>query len=143
MNGDPFDEDEYSDYIRLPDIIYKIFSSKYGLKKLTDQHIVDLVYSCCYYRGSNEEVNFFCKLLEESITPRDLCRVLHIRKLSHLLSDGYIFANTEGQYNVEYISFERVTQTIRALYGLNKTESIIGHPIESMLRRILDMTMYI
>lgn len=140
MSGDNFEIDEYSNYTRLGDIIYKIFHSKYGFKKLVDQHIVDLIYSLCTYREMNEEINFFSEMLEESISPRDLSRILHIRRLCRLISDGFIFSNTEGEYNKEYLSFERVSMTIRALFGLSKSDDITDHPIEPMLRRIKDIT---
>lgn len=139
MSGNTFEIDEFSNYTRLGDVIYKSFHSKYGFKKLVDQHIVDLIYSLCSYREMNEEINLFSEMLEESISPRDLSRILHIRRLCRLMCDGYMFSNVDGEYNREYLSFDRVNMTIRSLFGLSKNDEIIDHPIEPMLRRIKDI----
>lgn len=81
-------------------------------------------------------MHFFQQVLDQLISPMEISRILHLRRILSLTSIGYSISTVKEPINFEYLDRDRVESAIRLIYGYKESNISEDSPLHSLLQRI-------
>ena len=121
----------------LPEIVEADFVRRFGIRRIVDQKLFELLVNVAKHRDSSQEVRYFAELLEERLRPRsEFCFMLEVRRAAKRSQVGRLLSPSYGQ-GAEVLDFERALDvSLRVLRRLPHMNHVSERAVVSQLHAL-------